>query len=430
MKPKASYIDALDPSIFSFIDYEGYEDRYPTLSVQEFPASFYEELRFASRELFQIFAKAATVFQKAPADFAREMDMPENIIPYLHTPNPLCSPTWLSRFDFVLDAAGNLRMVELNADTPCFVIESYYANSVAADFVHRGDPNAGAMDQLRTFLAKMHRTLSRPVVNLSAQDFLRRPFVFSCFHDYVEDCATTQFLMHVMQEACPYADIRFLSFYDMELDKDGIVLEDGAHASALYRLHPLEILIDEMTPEGEPLGEIFLDLYRAGKFFLFNPPEAIILQNKSFMSLVWALYFAKQCFSAHEREILARYLAPSYFESDFDALDDGDYIQKEIWGREGRNVCVLQKRGNHAEMTEEKLVEGYEDIVCRESKHRMYQDFIQQKRFTHNVDSGMKEGYLTLSCFMLLGTPSAVGCRFSPEAIAGTEAYFLPLVLS
>ena len=58
----------------------------------------------------------------------------------------------------------------------------------------------------------------------------------------------------------------------------------------------------------------------------------------------------------------------------------------------------------------------------------MYQDFIRQPRFTHTVDSGTIEGCLTLSCFMLFDAPSAVGARFSPSEIAGTEAYFLPLV--
>lgn len=423
-----SYIDALDPSIFSFIQYGDYADRYPAQSVQEFPAAFYDEIRDASRALFQIFCKAATVFQKAPDDFARDMDMPENLIPYLHTPNPLCMPTWLSRFDFVLDEAERPHMVEINADTPCFIVESYYANGVAADYLGRRDPNAGAMEQLRTFLAKMHRALNRPVVNMRTRDFLSRPFVFSCFDDYPEDLATTQFLMRAMQEACPGEDIRFLSFYDMEIDRDGIVLADGAHASSLYRLHPLEILIDEQTPDGEPLGEMFLDLYRVGRFFLFNPPESIILQNKSFMALVWALCLTNQFFSDEEREILARYLAPSYFERDFAGLPDGDYIRKEIWGREGRNVCVMQKRGESSVMTVKKLVDHYDEIVCRESRKAMYQDFIRQKPFAHTVDSGTKEGCLTLSCFMLLGTPSAVGCRFSPEAIAGTEAYFVPLV--
>ena len=57
-----SYIDELDTGILPFVDYEGYDDRYPTLSVQSFPAEFYDEIRHASRMLFQIFYKATKVF--------------------------------------------------------------------------------------------------------------------------------------------------------------------------------------------------------------------------------------------------------------------------------------------------------------------------------------------------------------------------------
>ena len=191
----------------------------------------------------------------------------------------------------------------------------------------------------------------------------------------------------------------------------------------------MELLIDETTADGEPLGEMFLDLYNEYRFNLFNPPEAIILQNKSFMSLVYALYLTNQFFTGPERDIIERYLTPSYFESDFPNLDDGLYIQKEIWGREGRNIQVVQKRGNRAELYMEKFVDNYDDIVCRDSKKVMYQDFIKQKHFSHTVDSGTKEGCLTLSCFMLGDQASAVGCRFSPEEIAGTEAYFVPLLV-
>lgn len=425
-----SYIDGLDPAIFSFIQYEDYADRYPTLTAQEFPASFYEELRFASARLFQIFAKAALVFQQAPDDFARDMDMPEALLPYLRVPNLFGLPTWLSRFDFVLDEAGRIHMVELNADTPCFLIESYYANGIAAKWFSRHDPNAGEMDALRHFLMRLHDTLCPPTVDLASRRFCRRPFVFSCFADCPEDLATTRFLQRLMAEGCPQGDIRFLSFYDMEIDAAGIPLADGAHAAALYRLHPLEILIDEKTSAGEPLGQMFLDLYQEGRFALFNPPEAVILQNKSFMALVYALYRANQFFTVEEREVLGRYLTPSYFEADEEALADGEYVYKEIWGREGRNVCVLQKRGAKYERLIEKLVDRYDEIICRESAKAMYQAFIRQKRFRHRVDSGEKEGYLTFSCFMLFGQPSAIGCRFSPEAIAGTEAYFLPLLVA
>ena len=430
-----SYIDELDTNILPFVDYEGYDDRYPALSTQSFPADFYDEIRHASRMLFQIFCKAAKVFQQAPDEFALNMDMPENLIPYLHRGNPLGLPTWLSRFDFVLDDRGQLRMVEINADTPCFLIESYYANGVAARYFDKVDPNIDAYNELKRFLKRVYEGTSRKKYSVTNKqhnmmtDNETEPFVFGCFHDYLEDYGTTQFLLQAMKSACPEADVRFLSFYDMVIDDDGILLSDGSHAANLYRLHPMELLIDETTADGEPLGEMFLDLYNEYRFNLFNPPEAIILQNKSFMSLVYALYLTNQFFTSPERDIIERYLTPSYFESDFPNLDDGLYIQKEIWGREGRNIQVVQKRGNQAELYMEKFVDNYDDIVCRDSKKVMYQEFIKQKHFIHTVDSGTKEGCLTLSCFMLGDQASAVGCRFSPEEIAGTEAYFVPLLV-
>ena len=432
-----SYIDELDRNIFNFVEYEGYDDRYPSLSMQAFSSDFYDEIRHASRRLFQIFCKAAKVFQMAPDGFARNMDMPDNLIPYLHKSNALGLPTWLSRFDFVLDVNGNLRMVELNADTPCFLIESYYANEVAANYVGRKHPNKACREELRIFLKRMYHAVLSSKYGRDVYESMRinggcpskEPFVFSCFHDYFEDYGTTQFLMNELKSACPEADTRFLSFYDMNIDDDGIPLADGSHATLLYRLHPMELLIDEQTPDDEPLGEMFLDLYEGNKFALFNPPESIILQNKSFMSLVYALYLTDQFFTKPDRDIIERYLAPSYFENDFSALDDGLYIQKEIWGREGRHVQVVQKCGDTSELYMEKLVDNYDDIICRDSKKVMYQDFIQQKRFTHTVDSGTKDGFLTVSCFMLGDQASAVGCRFSPEEIAGTEAYFVPLLI-
>ena len=95
----------------------------------------------------------------APDDFARNMDMPDNLIPYLHKSNALGLPTWLSRFDFVLDVNGNLQMVELNADTPCFLVESYYANEIAANYVGRKHPNKACREELRIFLKRMYNAV-------------------------------------------------------------------------------------------------------------------------------------------------------------------------------------------------------------------------------------------------------------------------------
>ena len=424
-----TYIDALDPAIFTYIQYADYADRYPTHTVQEFPQEFYDEMRMASAGLFRIFCKAAQVLQNAPDDFARAMDLPRALLPYLRVPNAFRLPTWLSRFDFVLDEKGHIRMVEINADTPCFIVESFYANGIAARYHERRDPNEGSRAQLRDFLTRIHHQLATPVADLRRQTLMRRPFVFSCFDDYPEDLANTRFLMEEMRAGVPHDDIRFLSFYEMELDDSGIPLADNKYTAALYRLHPMEILIDERTADGEPLGTMCLDLYKDGTFALMNPPEAILLQNKSFMALVYALARTEQFFTPAECALVERCLVPSYFEEDFSALTDGTYIRKEIWGREGKNVRLVEKQGAHAKTVHEKQPDNADEIICRVSRAAMYQDFITQPHFTHTVDSGSIEGCLTLSCFMLFDTPSAVGARFSPAAIVGTEAYFVPLVV-
>ena len=68
-QPFGSYIDKLDRDIFPFVSYEGYDDKYPTLTAQEFDESFYREVRYASKELFNIFCKVTKVFQNAPDTF-------------------------------------------------------------------------------------------------------------------------------------------------------------------------------------------------------------------------------------------------------------------------------------------------------------------------------------------------------------------------
>ena len=120
-----SYIDELDKNIFPFISYPGYDFSYPAESILTFPDSFYNEIRNVSQNLFSIFVKTARNFMACPDKWKKEMEIPEKIIPYLSVKNLLDLPTWLSRFDFVFDLDGKLHMVELNADTPCALIEAY-----------------------------------------------------------------------------------------------------------------------------------------------------------------------------------------------------------------------------------------------------------------------------------------------------------------
>ena len=138
-----SYIDLIDRRIMPFVEYEGYPDRYPALSALQFDENFYTEIRAASRELFDIFEKVVKIFQQAPHTFQEQMEIPQKLIPFLNIPNALNLSTWLSRFDYVLNQNGELKVVEINSDTPCAIIEAYYANEIAANSFGYANPNFG-----------------------------------------------------------------------------------------------------------------------------------------------------------------------------------------------------------------------------------------------------------------------------------------------
>lgn len=436
----------IDRSVIPYVEYPGYEFKYPAIDDLSITPEIVDEIRSASRTLFHIFTKATKVFQKCPEEFMEKMDIPENIIPYLNIPNPLGIPTFLSRFDFVIDKNYKIHMVEINADTPCAIPEAYYGNRIFNQFYNEdtseSDPNYESFDNLKGFLKDLFMKIYSIQMNIRTGKINSdNPFVFACFDDYIEDKGNTLFLMNTMKDALYHAGmiwsdeddvIRFESFYNLKVDIDGsIVLPDGKIAKAIYRLHPMELLIDEKTDDGDDLGKMFMDGYKNGKFTMFNPPESIIMQCKGFQALVWALHLTdegKKIFTMEEMECIDRYMLPTYFEDDFklnNPHDNSKWIKKPIWGREGNGITVVNTNGD---LILEKVLDAPEEVVQREPKTCIYQKFIDQPTIgTKTDDSEMTEGYYTLSCFMLGSKPDALYARVSYEEIAGTEAYWVPI---
>ena len=188
-------------------------------------------------------------------------------------------------------------MVEINADTPCAEIEAYYANGVAARYFGKENPNAFEMNGLRSFLLDVYL---RCCGHMSSRQLEEHPILFSCFHDYIEDLGTTGFLRNAMKEAVPddvRSHILFESFYNLAVMEDGsLALPDGRTVSFLYRMHPMEILIEEKADQdGSSLGELMMKGYRNGRFHMMNPPESIIMQSKGFQALLYALMEVRPC---------------------------------------------------------------------------------------------------------------------------------------
>ena len=428
-----TYIDYIDEKIMPFIRYDGYDCRYPTISPVYFDNNFYEEIRVISEKLFKIFVKTVKVFQQCPDDFMDKMEIPQKLKPYLNIPNVLNLPTWLSRFDYVFDKDYNLKMVEINADTPCAIVESYYGNGIASEFFNADNPNDGEYVKLQYFLKSIADKTSNLKVNLNTYDFHKSQFLFSCFHDYIEDYGTTMFLLNALKQVNDdyKVNLSFESFYDLKVSfDDHVEMSNGEYANTLYRLHPMELLIEEQANDGDDLGILFMEGYKNGKFKMFNPPEAIIMQSKGFQALVWALANIDDSpFDDDEIAIVKQYMLPSYFEDDYKLLDkrlSDKWIVKPIWGREGNGIKVVDQFSTILV----KEVPNPEDIVQRDSLSKLYQYFVEQPTFIAETDYAENDpGYLTLSCFMLGDKSSAVYSRFSYEQVSGMEAFWIPSLI-
>lgn len=428
-----TYMDDIDRNIFPYVEYPGYPFRYPTHLPLVIDRKEGDLIRRVSGDLFAIFDKVTKRFQECGDEFFDEMEIPHQMRKYLCRGNAMKDlPTWLSRFDFVIDKTnGKIQMVEINADTPCAEIEAYYANEVAAKYFMKDNPNAYEWDKLRNWMKDI---FLRCVGNKSHEELIKHPVLFSCFDDYIEDLGTTTFLMNAMKDAVDPSmrdTILFESFYHLAVMEDGsVALPDGRTVSFLYRMHPMEILIDETaSQDGSSLGELMMDGYISGKFHMMNPPESIIMQSKGFQALIYALLERNpEFFTTAERETIRTYLPESYFERDFklgDMPEDSEWIRKPIWGREGRGIEIINGRGER--IYTKKLAED-EDIVYRDSDSNLVQRCVPQQKIITKTDVGIMEGYVTLSCFMLGDTPSALYARFSDERIAGNEAYWIPVL--
>ena len=202
MIERNDWIDTLDREIFPFVEYPGFENRYPTIDMVGLAEAQLDELREASEKLFRIFCKVTEVFQKCSDEFMEDMEIPAGMRPFLHRQNMLGLPTWLSRFDFVFDSRRRLHMVEINADTPCAVIEAFYGNRMACRYYRRKNPNRDSYEELKDWLKYIFdRTYSIEVDLQRGRISTEHPFVFSCFEDYVEDRGTTLFLMQALKDA-------------------------------------------------------------------------------------------------------------------------------------------------------------------------------------------------------------------------------------
>lgn len=420
MLKKSSWIDLLDEKIIPYIDAPDYETRYPVLSPLYISKSEKEKIQYIAREVCAVMAKLAEDVRSKgnvmPIDI---INMTPKLTPFILDDDSKYV-TNIARLDFVKDKNGIYKVVEINADTPCAMPEAFYGNAVAQKYFADSEDDGFDAELIEPFTELLKTTL-KGKINFSGVNI-----TLAANDAYAEDWANMMYLKNALEDYIKahfdeyeFVNVRAARLIDLVVKDDGVYHNDGSgeyKIDVLYRLHPLELLMDDESDDGYPVGLKLMDLANMHKVILVNPVKAILMQNKAMMAIAHYLAGSTGYFDDAAKQIVRTNIA----ETSMDAKDFAGrkFLKKPIFGREGCNISIIEPDGTFSYEAEE--ADDCADI---------YQEFIDSDLVSVETDAGRWEGKFTYSCFVINGKPSKLFVRFSPYDITGIEALFVPVVV-
>lgn len=368
---------------FGWADLE--DEAYWLDQIVAMPAELYGELETASARLWRILDKAVR-YVVGKRELYGLLGIPEVLWDMLDLlplpPEGLISR--YARFDFAVSGDGEIKLLELNADTPTGYVEA----AIATPWLCR---EAG--------LASPNERMASRVAAAWGEE---RPEVAACVHygTHLEDSGTIEALVRHSG-----LDVRCVDCLDLWVD-DGVLRDrDGAPVRRMFALYPKEWMA---VDEG---GEALAYAIESGNLTLFNPPHSIILQTKGLQAAVWGLYELGLLYDAEEREAIGRYMLPTYNKPVF----EGSFVSKSMFGREGGSVRLFGPRGE-LELEDE---DGYD-------ASELFPVVYQKRAELARIATSAGELHLLTGMFMLNGEPCGLLGR-AGGLITGNTSHFIPI---
>ena len=380
---KNNWVNDIDRDIIPYIKEPEWKYSYPTKTAISISEEEKEYVEHQARIIFNAMNKTVKCVRNLP-EFEKFNFIASKFDCTAH----------LARMDFVKDVFNNFKLVEINADTPCAIPESFYGN-----FIYTKDEES--KQYINGELAQVFARLST-----NNDDF----FVFAANKEYQEDWYNAKYLHENLKRYFPELKSELASLKDLEVF-DGVYLS-GKKIDFLYRLHPVEMLMEDVSEDGYPVGKKLIELHNEGKVVLVNSPEAIIMQDKRLFAIMTDFDNRFGFYTKEERK--ATILMMPYTTTDKQQKISDKVIVKPIYGREGLGITIID------DYNSTKIDNSHDEYI--------YQEFIEQPTVEAETVEGDKlTGYVTYSVFLLNGEPTAWYARFSPKEICDEEALWIPI---
>jgi glutathionylspermidine synthase len=356
-----------------------------------------EAVRAAARDAWSVYRRVGPLLRSLPDEGLEALGIPAAAYDVVRLYDERAGETLVARFDFLYDGE-RYRAVELNAETPFFMVESFVENGARARACGLRDPNDGERDRLADALGAALRPLARDArVGVVATNVYR------------EDVGTAYFLRDLIASRVE-AEVVFAPVHELAV-VDGFVCDADGPLDVVYRCYPLEHFAADRD------GAMLFDAVARGACRLLNPPSALLLQSKAAQALIWGLYERGELFDEREREAVRRTFLPTYL----DRPDDGNvYVRKPVFGREGIGVTIVDASGAE-------IARGERTIQAYDEQPAVFQRFVRtRRRRVRRADGVEIEGEELMTCFVVAGRPSAVGMRLGGPVI-DSWSYFAPV---
>lgn len=381
---KNNWVDNIDRDIIPYIKEPEWKYSYPTKTAISISEEEKEYVEHQARIIFNAMNKTVKCVRNLP-EFEKFNFIASKFDCTAH----------LARMDFVKDMDNEFRLIEINADTPCAIPESFYGN-----FVYTRD------EETKQCINKK-LAITFAALSTSVDDF----FVFAANEEYQEDWYNAKYLYENFKRYSPRINSALASLKDLEVFDDGVYLS-GKKIDFLYRLHPVEMLMEDVSEDGYPVGKKLIELHNEGKVVLVNSPEAIIMQDKRLFAIMTDFDNRFGFYTKEERK--ATILMMPYTTTDKQQKISDKVIVKPIYGREGLGITIID------DCNSTKIDNSHDEYI--------YQEFIEQPTVEAETVEGDKlTGYVTYSVFLLNGEPTAWYARFSPKEICDEEALWIPI---
>jgi glutathionylspermidine synthase len=271
-------------------------------------------LRATANELYALYLHAAE--QVVRQNWWHRLGVPESQGPLLRTSFESGDACLAARFDLMLNEAGDLKLIEFNADVALTLIET---SIVQREWLHEVRPTHEQFNDLHASLHDAWRKLGVRHVHLAW-----RPR-----HREIEN--TIRYMASIVREAGVKASLMALHCLGWDAKQRAFVDSDGEAIRCCYKLYPWAWMLNEDFARRLPA---------AGCRFI-EPTWSHLMASKGMLAVLWEL------FPDHPA------LLPC-FEDDT-RFKESSFVSKPLFGREGQNItmrsqnAVLQQSGGDFE---------------------------------------------------------------------------------